>query len=1103
MRVGILGAAEARIDGAAVDLGTRKQRALLAALAMRRGQPVGQDALVDMLWGDAPPTAVTATLQGYVARLRRALEPDRPPRAPSEVLVTQQTGYSLVLPDDALDAARFEKAVGSVHERLGAGMTSDLAAPELEELFDRLNDGLSLWRGLPYTELEDAPAAQAERARLEELRAMAMEDRAVAALALGRHAIVAGELEVLTSTYPLRERLWGLRALALTRSGRQADALEVLRQVRELLADELGLEPGAELRSLQTAVLRQDPSLEWTAAPALPAQRTVTAPPRQFAWPLVGRDDQLSALVGLLEQSEESPVFAVVTGDPGIGKSRLCAELASTATAEGTTVLVGRCSQDEGAPPLYPWASVLRELGHDLPSDGTGEADDDSTSRFRAWESIARTVLDAAASEHLLVILDDLHWADTSTLRVLRLLAETAEVGRLMVVATWRPEPPPTGQLAELAEMLARRHALRLELAGLTAAEAGEIVTSVAASTPTSREADALRARTDGNPFFLVEYARLAREGGDLTALLEEEHPPAAVQDVLTRRLATLPEETLAAVRMACVAGRYFDVPTLAAALDQDEDSVLDHLEDALEAGLVREFGVDRFRFAHALVRDTAYAALTRSRRARMHARLAEVLAGRTGRESEVARHWFSAGEQYAPQAWRAAVEAGRSARRVYAYDESVGLLIDALGALEQDPGATDEDLFTVLLELARSHLLTDNLIDLRTTVRRALSVTERLGGDMDREVAVLSLLSTKALWQSGVYGETDEIVSGALRHLLERLPPGDSARRCRVMLGLSNEIYYTTSALEREALCDEALAMARRLGDDRLLLDALLALPLGVWSPRTADRRFELLAEAAELAQALGDDASWATALALRASAASESGRVTEMFPLIEQARELATRERLLFAQLFLDGLEIAWRAMRDEFDQVHALTAHMISVHERIGVRQSGDAVVGALLMDLLASGRVEDLLSMTDQIEKVQVMPVQASMAAIFGRAGRPDEARTWLLADDLELSPDWWFSTMVLSMAAEAALYAELPDIAATVYDRLLPFAHMSAASGSGTMIGPVACFLALAALTTGERDLATRHADEGVRLCTEWEIPLASRWFADLRERYDF
>ena len=1103
MRVGILGAAEARLDGVAVDLGTRKQRALLAALAMHRAQPVGQDALVDMLWGETPPTAVTATLQGYVARLRRALEPDRPPRAPSEVLVTQQTGYVLNLPEEALDAARFEAAVGSAHQRIGTGMTAEPAQAELEELFASLNDGFSLWRGLPYTELEDAAAAQAERARLEELRAMALEDRAVAALGLGRHAMVAGELEVLTATYPLRERLWGLRALALTRSGRQADALEVLRQVRELLADELGLEPGAELRSLQTAVLRQDPSLEWTPAASIPQQRPAPARARQFASPLVGRDDQLSALVGLLEQSDEQPVFAVVTGEPGIGKSRLCAELAATATSEGATVLVGRCSQDEGAPPLYPWASVLRELGHDLPSGSAIGGDGDSTSQFRAWESIARTVLDAAAEQHLLVVIDDLHWADTSTLRVLRLLAETAESGRLMVVATWRHEPPPTGQLAVVADMLARRHALRLHLTGLSAAEASEIVTSVAASTPTATEADDLRGRTDGNPFFLVEYARLARDGGDLTALLEEEHPPAAVQDVLTRRLGGLPEETADALRVACVVGRYFDVPTLAAVLDVDEDAVLDRLEPALQSGLVREFGVDRFRFAHALVRDTAYAALSQSRRARWHARVAEVLADQPDRESEVARHWLAAGPQHAAQAWRAAVSAAAAARRVYAYDESVGLLISAVSALEADPAASDAELFEVLVELARGHLVTDNLIDLRLVVRRAVEIAERLDLDLERQVEAMGLLATKALWQTGTYGGIDEQATATIRRILEALPSGDGILRCRAMVTLAHEIYYGSSLREREALCQEALTMARRLGDDALLLHTLLVVPLALWSPHSTTLRFDLTAEAAELARRMGDEASVTIALALQASAASEAGRVAEMYPLIDEARDLAVQQRQLFAQLFINGLEIPWLAMRDEFDRVHALTADMVSLHERIGVPASGDALVGAFLMDMLWSGRDEDLVQVIDGVETVKVQPIDASVAAILGRTGRVEEARERLLRHELDLSQDWWFSTMVLSMAGEAALYAGVPDIAATAYDRLLPFAGMPAASGSGTVIGPVDTFLALSALATGERDLATRHADDAVRLCAEWEAPLAAAYLAKRRAQYDF
>lgn len=1112
MRVGILGAAEARLNGTAVDLGTRKQRALLAALAMHRGRPVLPDALVDLLWGDAPPAAVTATLQGYVARLRRALEPDRPPRAQSEVLITQQAGYALLLPDEALDATRFEAVVSAAHQRLVGGVTPDLPGPdELEPLFGDLTAALGLWRGLPYTELEDASAAQAERARLEELRAIALEDRAVAALGLGRHAMVAGELEVLTATYPLRERLWGLRALALTRSGRQADALEVLRQVRELLADELGLEPGAELRALQTAVLRQDPALDWSPAgprstPAPPAP--VSTPPAQHlrarepAWPLVGRDDQLAALVGLHDQSSESPVFAVVTGDPGIGKSRLCAELAAAAQAEGTTVLVGRCSQDEGAPPLYPWAKVLSELGHDLPSDPGTETSEDSTSRFRAWEAIARIVVDAAQDRQLLVVLDDLHWADASTLRVLRLLAESADTGRLMVVATWRHEPPPTGLLAEVAETLARRHAERLELTGLNAEEAGEIVTSVARSAPTAIEADALRFRTDGNPFFLVEYARLAREGGDLAALLAEEHPPAAVHDVLTRRIAGLPESTARALRFAGVLGRQFDVPTLAQALDSDEDDVLDDLDAALAAGLVREGDVDQMRFAHALVCDTVYAGLSRSRRGRMHARAAEVLAGKPGRESEVARHWLAAGPQHAAQSWHAAGEAAEAARRVYAYDEAVELLFSAVDALAQDPDATRVDEYAVLMELAKAHQRTGDWVALRAVVHHALDVANRMD-DLDRALGAITLLNTNALWQAGTYGQVDQAVVSVLRAALEELPPEDSVARCRAMVSLASEIYYSSTHLEREALCLEAVAMARRLGEPAVLLWALLAMSLGVWRPGTARLRLETNAEAAELARELGDGVGLSTALTLQASAASELGLVDEMDELVTRARKEAAGERHLYALLVLDGLEIPWQAMRADFARVDELIADMSSIHERTSVPQSGDALMGGILMRIMWGRQVEELRSVVPELARVTVMPMDASMAGLLCRIGEIDEARAYLEGRSIDLSPHWWFSTMVTAMAAEAAAYAGLRDLGADAYAALSEFSGQPACAGSGTSLGPVDAFLAMAACATGERDLATRHAQDAARLCEEWRIPLAAQWFAEVRETFDF
>lgn len=1114
MRVGILGAAEARLDGAPVDLGTRKQRALLAALAMHRGRPVPADTLVDLLWGETPPAAVTATLQGYVARLRRALEPDRPPRSPSEVLVTQQGGYALVLPEDALDAACFEKAVARAHEQLGTVAAAESLPPEeLQALFDSLSAALGLWRGLPYTELEESPAAQAERSRLEELRATALEDRAVAGLGLGRHAMVAGELEVLTATYPLRERLWGLRALALTRSGRQADALEVLRQVRELLSEELGLEPGAELRELQTAVLRQDPGLAWSApsrsvdpadptSPSAAPVRAAARRPAGFAWPLVGRDDELGALVGLLERSEDQPVFAVLTGEPGIGKSRLCAELAAHAQSEGVTVLVGRCSQDEGAPPLYPWASVLRELGHDLPSDQGEDDRDDTASRFRAWEAIARTLAEESEERHLLVLLDDLHWADTSTLRVLRLLAETAESGRLMVVATWRPQPPPTGQLAELAETLARRHALRVELRGLTAEEAAEVVTSVAEAVPTHTEADALRSRTDGNPFFLVEYARLAREGGDLGALLAEENPPAAVQDVLTRRLEALPEATARTLRFACVVGRHFEVSTLAAGLDMSEDAVLDALDPALDAGLVREFGVDRFRFAHALVRDTAYSALSRSRRGRVHAQVAEVLSGQPGRESEVARHWLEAGPQHARHAWRAASEAAEAARRLYAYDEAVDLRREALEAAEHDPGLSLTDRYELLVGLAVALQLAGNWIELRSVVRQALRVADELD-DVERLLRAASMLSTNALWQPGGFGDIDEDVIAMLRSVLDRLPAGDSSMRCRAMVSIASETFYASTRQERWALCEEAIAMARRLEDPKLLLWALLTSVLPIWRPASAGQRVELTEEAMALATRLGDGIALSTALVQHATARSELGRIDGLLDLLARARDQARQERHLFALLVLDGLEISWRAMRGELDLVDVLLADMAALHERMEVEQSGDALTGAVLMKMIWGGQTEALLEQMAGLEAVTVIPPEASVAAMLCRVGRVDEAREYLRDKTIELTGDWWFSSMVAAMAAEAALHTGRTDLAAEAYLVLSPMRGQPACAGSGTCVGPVDAFLAMAAWATGERDLATRHAEDAARLCEEWEVPLVAQWFAGVRETFGF
>jgi DNA-binding SARP family transcriptional activator len=1125
MRVGVLGAAEARLAGTPVDLGTRKQRALLAALALHRGRPVSPDTLVSLLWAGPPPAQVTGTLQGYVAGLRRALEPGRAARAPSTVLVTEGAGYALHLPAEGLDAARFDTVVGAAHQRLGATALVPVGggpappAEDLELLVADLDEVLSLWRGTPYAELEDAPAASAERFRLEELRLVALEDRAVAALALGRHATVAAELEALTSSHPLRERLWGLRAVALTRSGRQADALAVLRQVRTLLADELGLEPGAELRDLQAAVLRQDPALGWTAPAApgpaappglatVPAQPPARLPDRAVApWPLVGRGDELAALVDLLTSAQAGvPAFAALVGEPGIGKSRLLAELAAVARARGARVLFGRCSQDEGAPPLWPWAAVLDGLGLSLPTEAHPDAGPDpagdEASRFRSWDDIVRALRHASRDETLLVLLDDLHWADVSSLRVLGLLLESLHDGRLLLVATWRDKPQPTGALGAVAEQLSRRHGLRLNLVGLDTGEVSEILASVAHLRPSEVQADALRARTDGNPFFLLEYARLVEADGDLAALLAEENPPGGVADVVTRRLERLPADVRSVLVTAAVVGRHFDLATVAAASGSDEDRVLDALEVAAAAGLVREDGVSRFRFAHALVRDTVYAGTSPTRRARWHARVAEALAGLPGREGEVARHWHGAGPGHEARAWRADRAAAREALRLYAFEDAIDFLSAALVALAEDPAATAQDEYDVLVDLATADKATGDWINLREVAHRALAVAERLG-DADALTRVALMTSTDALWQSAHHGEVDEVMVAALRRSLDRLPGADSELRCRTMLSLAGELYYGVAAQERDALAEEAVAMARRIGDPALLMTACQNAFVSTWRPATLTRRAELAEEALAIAERLGDERALTYALTVRAVSASELGDVDRMESLAAAARARAEEQRNLYALVVLDSLQIPWLAMRGEHKRADEMLAHLEATGSRMGLAQQGDAVAGAFFATRMWRGEYALILSVLQDVIDENVLPVDAAVLSLLIRLGRLDEARAFRADHEIDLGGDTWFSLLPWALGAEAALALGDRGLAATTYELLAPHAGHMACAGSGTALGPVDAFLAMAAAAAGEADLAARHADAALALCRDWRIPLAADWLVDQRDRYSF
>ena len=253
MEFQILGPLEARRGGMQLALGAAKQRALLAILLVHANELVSSDRLIEELWPKPPETAAN-TLQVYVGKLRKAVEPERARGAPGEVLLTRAPGYVLRVEPGELDAERFERLLS---EGRRAGEAKDPATAAA-----RLRQALELWRGPALADFTYDPFAQAEIARLEELRLDAVEERIEADLALGRAGDLVGELEALARDNPLRERLTGQLMLALYRSGRQGDALDVYRQTRRTLDEELGLAPSPPLQRLQTAILSQEPALE-------------------------------------------------------------------------------------------------------------------------------------------------------------------------------------------------------------------------------------------------------------------------------------------------------------------------------------------------------------------------------------------------------------------------------------------------------------------------------------------------------------------------------------------------------------------------------------------------------------------------------------------------------------------------------------------------------------------------------------------------------------------------------------------------------------------------------------------------------------------------
>ncbi|MEJ2855115.1 MULTISPECIES: AfsR/SARP family transcriptional regulator [unclassified Saccharothrix] len=322
LRFEVLGLLRVVRGGREVDLGAAKQRAVLAVLLLARNTPVSRDHIIDAVWGDATPTSAVNLVQTYVAGLRRALEPSRARRAPAETLTSVGDGYLLRVDPAAVDLDAFERGVAAAGRLRSTG--------DLEAAARVLDDALALWRGEPLGGVTGL-FAEVERGRLTERRLAVLEERAELLLLIGRGAELVQELTALVAEHPLRERVHGLLMRSLCQAGRQAEALAVYREARRVLVEELGVEPGPELRRLQQAVLSgEDPEPERPTRPMVippqapePALPTTPAQLPRAPVSLIGRDAELAKLDGLLASHPSGGLVLVVTGPAGVGKTAL------------------------------------------------------------------------------------------------------------------------------------------------------------------------------------------------------------------------------------------------------------------------------------------------------------------------------------------------------------------------------------------------------------------------------------------------------------------------------------------------------------------------------------------------------------------------------------------------------------------------------------------------------------------------------------------------------------------------------------------------------------------------------------------------------------
>lgn len=854
----------------------RKVRQLLLILITYRQRTVSSEELIEALWPDLDPASAHNSLWVAISQLRRLLEPEATGRGSSAFIITDPPGYRFD------PAGRCEMDVEAFLARAGAGRVLQQQG-EWAAAIDAYLQAEALYRGdyLPQEPYEDW--AIPTRERLLELFLDVEAGLATCHLILGRYQEALTHGRRMLDRDTCREAAWRLVMEAHYRAGEQDQALRAFARCRALLAEELGVDPLPETLALHRRILQAPPQLPRVSVPELPRALSMQLP-------FVGREREWMRLSGLLQHALEGHgQIVLVSGAPGIGKTRLLEELAGLATARGARVLAGRgyeleqnvayalmvealqgllptlaASPSPCSPTLLATVAELlpelREIRPDLPLQRLLPPDEE---RARLLATLAHVFQHCAEREPVVLLLDDLHWADPSTLQALHYLGRQVRDHALLLVGAYRStRVEPHHPLAVMQRRLIQEHGLvELSLSALGEDDVGLLLRILGGQLVGDTLTRQLYQQTEGHPYFVAEMLRALIQEQCITVDVEglwhvdaeacadlpkQGQLPLSVRTTVLGRLDRLAAEERLLLDQASIIGREFSLPLLARLLAQPETALAVQAERLCARGFLRPCQPDHYEFGHDLMRRTACEALSEPRRRLLHRQTAEGLLALGAPAGAVATHYAASDRPWL--ALEHALIAADQAARLVAYDEAAAWCEKAWVIVEAHPAAPPPGFRTRLHLQWRTLWYYRGDLERTLAADRAALTAARHEGDAAAEL--------QALWHLS-HDET-QVTAGGLsgiqaQALALALDLGNPAALARSLARCGSDNGFLATPAERESALqtlDQAVSLARQAGDPALLHHVLCEL----WGVGRLPQARAALEEALVLIRRLGD---------------------------------------------------------------------------------------------------------------------------------------------------------------------------------------------------------------------------------------------------------